>query len=237
MNVDQWTKLLELLVSLLQIIIWPVIILFLLFPLRTSIRKLLEDGNISDFTFKASPTGGVEATFKRQQIEVASSLLQAEEQQKRDPQNVQTVATVVDQYITPQNFQRVLGKSILWVDDNPSNNLYERQALAKLGISVTICTSTDHALQLLREEGYDAIISDMGRPPDPQAGYTLLEKMQEMNISTPYIIYAAGGNDPEHQAEALKKGAFGSASGPSRLLELVMRALTGTYSQLLNLKK
>ena len=237
MNVDQWTKLVELLVSLVQAIIWPLIILLVLFPLRTSLRKLLEDKDVSDFTFKASPTGGIEATYKRQQIEVASSLLIAEEQQNKDPKNLQTVATVVDQYITPQNSQKVLGKSMLWVDDNPSNNMYERQALAKLGIGVTICTSTENALQLLRSERYDVIISDMGRPPDPQAGYTLLAKIQEMKITTPYIIYAVGGNDPKHQAEALSKGAFGSASGPSRLLELVMRALTGTYSQLINLNR
>ncbi len=232
MNADQWTKLLEVLVTLLQAISWPLIILLVLHTLRTPLRKLLEDKNISDFTFKASPTGGIEATYKRQQIEVASSLLNAEEKQSKDQaanlQNVQTIATVVDQYITPQNSQKVLGKSILWVDDRPSNNIYERRALATLGISVTICTSTEVALELLQYERYDAIISDMGRPPDPRAGYTLLAKIQEMKINVPYIIYAAGGNYPQHQAEARSKGAFGSISGASGLLELVMRALTGT---------
>jgi CheY-like chemotaxis protein len=231
MSADQWTKLLEVLISLLQVIIWPFVILLILSALRTPLRKLLEDKNMSDFTFKASPTGGIEATYKRQQIEVASSLLNAEEKQDQDevsqPQNVQTIAAVVDQYVTPQNAQKVLGKSILWVDDRPSNNVYARQALASLGISITVCLSTEVALDLLRNERYDLIISDMGRPPDPRAGYTLLAKIQEMNISTPYIIYARRGNAPEYQAEARSKGAFASTSGASRLLKLVMDALTG----------
>lgn len=65
----------------------------------------------------------------------------------------------------------------------------------------------------------------MGRPPDPRAGYTLLEKIQEMKITTPCIIYAAGGRIPEHQVEAHRKGAFGSTSGADGLFELVIKAI------------
>jgi CheY-like chemotaxis protein len=41
------------------------------------------------------------------------------------------------------------GKSILWVDDRPANNIYERQAMEALGIRFTISTSTEEALQML----------------------------------------------------------------------------------------
>ena len=64
----------------------------------------------------------------------------------------------------------------------------------------------------------------MGRPPDARAGYTLLEKVQKMNIPIPYIIYAYGGNLPKHQEEALRKGAFASVSRPKALFETVLNA-------------
>jgi DNA-binding NtrC family response regulator len=36
----------------------------------------------------------------------------------------------------------------------------------------------------------DAIISDMGRPSDPQAGYTLLDKVRSSGNQIPFVIYA-----------------------------------------------
>ncbi|MFL6354136.1 MAG: hypothetical protein ACJ74Z_20105, partial [Bryobacteraceae bacterium] len=40
-------------------------------------------------------------------------------------------------------------KEILWVDDRPDNNVYERRAFEPLGITFTLATSTDQALELL----------------------------------------------------------------------------------------
>lgn len=56
------------------------------------------------------------------------------------------------------------------MDDNPANNNYERQALEALGIRFTISTSTEDALEKIKVQNFDAVISDMGRPPDTQAG-------------------------------------------------------------------
>jgi hypothetical protein len=42
----------------------------------------------------------------------------------------------------------------------------------------------------------------MGRPPDSQAGYTLLKAVQKERINTPLIIYAVGGDEPEHKDKA-----------------------------------
>jgi len=64
----------------------------------------------------------------------------------------------------------------------------------------------------------------MGRPPDPQAGYTLLEKIKERQINTPFIIYA-GSRSPEHVAEARKRGAIGTTNNPQELFEMVVDAI------------
>jgi TIR domain len=70
------------------------------------------------------------------------------------------------------NFPR---RSILWVDDRPGNNVLERQSLRQYGFEFDLAQSTLEALDSLRGRRFDLIISDMGRPPDPRAGYTLLD--------------------------------------------------------------
>lgn len=96
-------------------------------------------------------------------------------------------------------------RSVLWVDDIPSNNFRERRILEGMGISITISTATDDALGKLVRHQYAAIISDMSRPDDKLAGYTLLEHAHKIDINTPFILYT-GSARPEHVAEA-KHGA------------------------------
>ena len=126
---------------------------------------------------------------------------------------------------------KLAGAKVLWVDDHPDNNDYERSILEALGIRFTISTSTEDALEKVQYNFYDAIISDMGRqPPDRKApyeqyaGYTLLKELQERGICTPFIIYASS-NRPEHEALAKSRGALGSTDNPQKLEQLVIDAI------------
>ena len=114
--------------------------------------------------------------------------------------------------------------SILWVDDRPSNNVNERQALEAFGIKVTISESTEDALNKLRVFKYDVIISDMGRPPDPQAGYTLLDAVKKLGKYPPFIIYA-GGRSPELSALTKERGGWDTTNRPQELIQFVLSAL------------
>ncbi|AYN26243.1 response regulator [Buttiauxella sp. 3AFRM03] len=116
---------------------------------------------------------------------------------------------------------------ILWVDDRPDNNIYERKAFEAQGIEFTLALSTQEALGLIAENNFDAIISDMGRKEGPREGYVLLDKLRAANNRTPFIIYAAS-NLPEHKEEAYIRGANGSTNRVAELFELVMAALTNT---------
>ncbi|MGH2480427.1 MAG: response regulator, partial [Ktedonobacteraceae bacterium] len=115
--------------------------------------------------------------------------------------------------------------SVLWVDDRPENQQYERNALKALGIRFTASLSTEEALAKLRRKKYDAIISDMGRPPDAQAGYTLLQNLPELNKDTPFMIYSFNGSLPEHRQEAARRGAYGSTDQIQELFGMVLEAL------------
>lgn len=113
---------------------------------------------------------------------------------------------------------------ILWVDDRPDNNVIERNSMAPYHIDFVLAKSTGQALAELRQHKFDAIISDMGRPPDSRAGYTLLEAVRGSGDSTPYFIYA-GSRDPAHVREALSRGAQGSTNRGDELLQMVLPTL------------
>ena len=110
--------------------------------------------------------------------------------------------------------------TILWVDDNPDNNIYERQALSLIGFKFDLALSTNEAIKLLNKKKYVAIISDMGRVEGPKEGYTLLKEVRDKDKNIPFFIYA-GSNLPEHTKEALKRGAQGSTNHSSELIDLI----------------
>jgi CheY-like chemotaxis protein len=115
-------------------------------------------------------------------------------------------------------------RKILWVDDRPDNNIFERRAMQAYNIQFELATSTGEALAKLRRVKFDAIISDIGRPPDMQAGYTLLNALRGSGDLTPFLIYA-GSDSPQHQRLALSKGAQGSTNSPAKLIASVLEVL------------
>ena len=115
-------------------------------------------------------------------------------------------------------------KQVLWVDDRPDNNVYERRALEALGISFTLALSTNEALNILGGHRFGAIISDMGRQERPREGYVLLDALRARGDKTPFIIYA-GSNSPMHKRQTLEHGGQGCTNNPQELLQIVTEAL------------
>lgn len=113
---------------------------------------------------------------------------------------------------------------ILWVDDRPENNVYERQAFESQGIIFNLALSTSEAIEMLNNNKYAAIISDMGRKEGPQEGYVLLDYIRKSGDKTPFFIYA-GSNAPEHKKMAKERGAQGSTNRAQELFEMVLSAM------------
>ncbi|MCX9073910.1 MAG: response regulator [Candidatus Methanoperedens sp.] len=235
MAIEDWTKMAEVIVSLIQAIIWPAVLLIILLYFKTSLKNFIS--NIGEFSLKAG-SSGIEATAKRQQIEAAALLGTAygrkssELESDQEPLNedrVREIANLVSDSVTSYSARyRLSEASVLWVDDKPENNIFERKSLEALGIRFTISKSTEDALEKLRLQRFNAIISDMGRPSDPKAGYTLLDALRKSNIKTPFIIYA-GSNKPEHKEEAKRRGAQGSTNDPKELFQLIINAILNSY--------
>jgi CheY-like chemotaxis protein len=117
---------------------------------------------------------------------------------------------------------------VLWVDDRPGNNAREIEQLEARGIHVTTKTSSEAALNELRSNPvfYGAVITDLKRGFDRDAGYKLIEAVRDDAIvsSLPFIVYTAS-SDPELDREAKRHGAIGGTNSPINLLELVTRAV------------
>lgn len=113
---------------------------------------------------------------------------------------------------------------VLWVDDRPENNVYERQAMESMGLEFTLALSTNDALRVLASRRFAAIISDMGRKEGAREGYALLEAVRANDKITPYFIYA-GSRAPQHRREAVLRGAQGTTNIADELIEMVTRAL------------
>lgn len=113
---------------------------------------------------------------------------------------------------------------VLWVDDQPDNNLYVRRAMESMGLSFTLAESTSEALDMFEGRRFAAIISDMGRREGPSEGYVLLKAVRARDQATPFFIYAGSGAE-HHRREAERRGAQGSTNRADELVEMVTRAL------------
>jgi CheY-like chemotaxis protein len=122
------------------------------------------------------------------------------------------------------NSASLSGAKVLWVDDNPDNNRYEREALARLGVQFVIATSTNEALQQLGSQTFNAIITDFARKDDPEGGYTLLAEVKKTSPTVPVIIYT-GPFTAKQESDAKLKGAYGETNSPVALFDLVIDAI------------
>ncbi|WP_339708962.1 TIR domain-containing protein [uncultured Kriegella sp.] len=137
--------------------------------------------------------------------------------------NANDVAQATNQMINARHYLNTTNKKsniILWVDDNPDNTKYEREAFEALGFQFTLALSTKEALELLKFNTYAAVLSDMGRNEGPQEGYKLLKKIRQFDKETPFIIYASSSL-MEHKIMAQERGAQGSTNRASELIDLV----------------
>lgn len=226
MTIDDAVKLLDAISRFAGAVAWPILVAFVLVRFSPALKSFFE--SLGEFSLKGP---GFEASAKRKQAEVAAALAAAAASRPNLAATPETTARatrdtaeLVAEKVTPRLLRRAQKATILWVDDRPENNVYERKSLEALGANILIAKSTEEALAILKNQRADLIISDMGRPPDARAGYTLLSQLREAGNMTPYVIYA-GSNAPEHNAEARRHGALGSTNRATELFEYVLSVL------------
>lgn len=168
-----------------------------------------------------------EENFIRMQMTTVASLTvaTASKDAPTSEADIQKIVEAVRQSL-PRNLQESNDwqNHILWVDDRPDNNIYERRAFESVGLRFTLAFSTNEALERLKHNKYAAIISDMGRIEGKREGYVLLDTIRQQGNKTPYFIYA-GSNLPEHKQETYKREGQGTTNNPQELYQMVMKAI------------
>jgi CheY-like chemotaxis protein len=147
-------------------------------------------------------------------VEAASDTTAAARRLPRvDPGAItRTVGGVVNE----QTLRRLEGTRILWVDDHPDNNGYEQDAFRSLGVGLEMELSTEGALEAVRRQRFDLIVSDASRQGVRDAGLRLIKALRESGNNTPVIIYRAASNDSTRQ-QAISAGAVTETADPEVL--------------------
>jgi CheY-like chemotaxis protein len=114
------------------------------------------------------------------------------------------------------------GAHILWVDDKPRDNIYERRTLEALGITIEEATSTGLALAKAkaRHTNYDLILSDMVRSR-PDSGLVLLNSLRDAGCTTEVVFYVRKLD----KKKSVPLKAFGITNQPEALLHYVLDVL------------
>jgi CheY-like chemotaxis protein len=133
------------------------------------------------------------------------------------------VAAVPTMATTPRRAARVL-----WVDDRPANNEFERKWLRPHGIVFDSVVSTDEALEQLASESYDLVITDLGREHSSDqsatAGAAFLDQPIVRSGGPPVIVYA-GSWAVAQRDELIGRGALDVMSNREHLFDTVLGVL------------
>ena len=119
-------------------------------------------------------------------------------------------------------------KRVLWVDEQPQNNENGIKALEAKNIEVVTCKSTREALEEIKKQGFDVIITDLFRYEDGiqknEAGYELIRALHINGIKAPVILSTTSpDNDDAH-----RRGFFAAVNTQLGVFEHVLNALQGT---------
>jgi CheY-like chemotaxis protein len=199
-------------IAYVKVLVWPLFLLAFLLIFKEPISQQFSRVSEVDLDLTA--------------MKVAVALAAAES--ARGPARTDRVSSInSDRIITTADNSRSVqlnGAKVLWVDDNPDNNKYERQALSALGIEFVLAATTEDALKKIEAQKFGAIVSDFNRLEEPQGAYTLLAEVSKTVDHPPFIIYS-GSSSTEFVTEAKSRGAFGETNQPTKLFELIIDAL------------
>jgi two-component system nitrogen regulation response regulator NtrX len=114
---------------------------------------------------------------------------------------------------------------LLLVDDDPNTLASLSRAFRLAGHEATVCDNAPRALELLRTEAFDLILSDVVMPG--KSGIELLEDLKQAGVKTP-IVLISGQANVEMAVKATKLGALDFLEKPlstDKLLVTVENAL------------
>jgi two-component system response regulator PilR (NtrC family) len=108
--------------------------------------------------------------------------------------------------------------TILVVDDELSMREFLKILLEKEGYQVSTASEASSAIDLIKSQNFDLVLSDIKMPG--MGGLSLLEKIKEINSLLPVIMITAFAS-PENAVIAMKSGAFDYITKPFKVDEII----------------
>lgn len=211
-------------------LLWPLIVIILLFAFRNGIRALIDSARTRRFSVRVGEMEVSMEEFNRQQGALIKDLQnqmvelkKAMEAGQKTPQDGEkpAPAALPDYSIQPLPRRR----SILWVGDRPLGNAVMLQYLADSGLDVTTASSSREGLGKLRATHFDKVVTDLhhpngvstGEPP----GIQLVKSIREMKEDIPVYIFTSPKQAEEMFDLAEDAGANQITGSPTILLALL----------------
>jgi DNA-binding NtrC family response regulator len=110
-------------------------------------------------------------------------------------------------------------RSILVVDDDAAMREMIVSLLEEQGFRASGCGGVDEALELLREQPADAVLSDIRMPG--KSGLDLLGEIRELRPEVPVVLMTAFGSI-DSAVEAMRAGAFDYVTKPFKKDEVLV---------------
>ena len=111
---------------------------------------------------------------------------------------------------------------IIIVDDDPAMVSVLSEVLREHRHEVIPASSPERALQLVKEQAPDLVLSDIEMPEGKPMGLKLLQQVKEYNASIP-VVMITGQGTKERAVQALRAGAQDFVEKPFQIDELVKR--------------
>lgn len=178
------------LIDSLATILWPLIVIIILFSFRKNIQSLIRSGETRKFTVKIGEMELSMDELSKQQGDMIKDLQSRVNELQREMEVWRAEAPSVRRLaVSPSEKAKSEAErlaeeiaderkhpagevtldldddisDILWVDDHPRNNAFLIDTLKKNGISVSTATDTQEAIERFQRGTFDCVISDSCR--------------------------------------------------------------------------
>lgn len=190
---------------------WPIVAIIVFFKLKPVLSKLLvaNDVSIDVAGFKLNVANATES-IGGQVTDIQKKIVELEQKIDKIKSDADGISLSEVDHQVIQILKTDAVKSILWVDDFPSNNAFLISRFRSSGIKVDTAMSTNEGVLMHKNGSYNVIISDLGRIEDgvnnPLAGIDLIKRIRHSDGNTPIIIFA-GGRGVKMKSSILEAGA------------------------------
>lgn len=186
---------------------WPIVVIYIFVKTWPSLRMMLDSRRLS------IKVAGIE-------LSVADAAENIGKQVADIQQKVAEIDQKLNQYPPKENESFVghsvtkeifyFPKSVLWVDDYPSNNAFLIDKFQRSGIDVTVSLSTEDALKHISQRKFAVVITDLGRTENGLekqfAGLELIERLRKDGSDVPILVFA-GARGLQNRDKLLAAGA------------------------------